>query len=31
MWTVEIGDNLAVTLMIVSAIWAVAWVRRHRR
>jgi hypothetical protein len=31
MWTFDIGDNLAWTLIIIGVAWAVAWVRRNRR
>lgn len=33
MWTLEIGDNLAFTLVWASTslAWAIAWSRRNRR
>ena len=29
MWTVEIGNNLALVLVIVGVVWGVAWARRR--
>jgi hypothetical protein len=28
MWTVEVGDNLALVLLVVGIVWGVAWARR---